>query len=341
MAGEPRVHPLDGVRMGPKLHPAPAFPQVEQQFAPSCFVRVPDSPLMQPGQPPYENRRQNWAIGPGWVVAHKMVAYVLNEPPSAVPGTWSPATPLQSFVDVQLEINSHDQRYTNSEARAWHSIALAHQGTQGWVPWIVRVKPGDIWAWSYRYRGLLDDNVRIEIGLQFVLDSDLAYPIGTHKPNPQGAVALARTIPSRWLIPPEPYTSLPAAEQSAPRRIDFQMGAGALIAWSGSAFQQDERTAYQQAGPHVDSTVEVSASFNDGEHLITNGSGPDWLSLHMLFGGRGGRRFQPLCRKVSHDDTLAVSFRNVGRVTVPPMVPIQPEVCFGWSRDLDPTVAEG
>jgi hypothetical protein len=331
-----RLHPLEGVRIGNRNHPAPAWPQVEQQYAPTCYVRVPDCPLLDNGSAATAGIRQNWSLGPGWVVGWKATVFAREALIAGGAELWVPSDIAAQFYHVQLEVNGHDHTFTDSEARAWTRLGLMHSLGQGWLPWLVRVEPGDVWSWAHWFTGLATvDKVRAEIALQFVADADLAEQVDGQLPKPTGALALARTLPRRYMIPPVPLPVLSPGQESAARRIDFQQGPGRLVAWCGEAkyHYTYRETEYEGAGLGAAGNCEVQASWHDGEHLVQNGSGPDWISFYTLWGGRGGRRWQPLCRRFSSGDQLTVRMRNIA--TDNPGIELQPEVVFAWGLDRD------
>lgn len=331
-----KIHPLSAVRLGPRAHPAPAWPQLEQQFAPTCYVRVPDCPLLDNGDAAVTGRRMNWEIGPGWVVAWKANVFAREALTFGGAQLWQPSDVAASFYHVRLDVNGHDQAFTDSESPTWTRLGLMHAMDQGWLPWIVRVQPGDVWSWDHWFSGLQTvDRVRAEIALQYVSDEDMAAQVGGSLPEPDGAIMLARTLPRRYMTPPEPVAVLGPGIESAARRVDFQNGPGQLVAWCGEARYEYtySQTVYDGAGLGAAGSCEIQASWHDGEHLVQNGSGPDWLSFYTLWGGRGGRRWQPLCRKFSSGDQLTVRMRNIN--TDSPGIEIEPEVIFAWTGDRD------
>ena len=336
------IHPLSAVRLHSQHHPAPAWPQIEPQIAPTHWVRVPDCPIFEPGDPDVLNVRQNWAIGPGWVVGWR--AQVSKRYERADDLLWEPSESDLHHYAIQIAANSWDRMTTDSEIQQWIVLGHLHSATQGWLPWLRRIEPGDVWTWSHRYSGLAAaaHKRRVEIGLAYVADVDLAARVGDGAPSLGGIAALARTFPTRWIRPPEPQPSLAPGQQSALRRLDWQNTGGELVCWSGGAsYSEDDQEVIVEGGGGVPmANIEVQASWNNGEHLVVNGSGADWMSLSLLFGAGGGRRVQPLCRRFDSKDTLGVRLRNVAD-DPDGTLEIKPDVVFGWRRDDDPLPPRG
>jgi hypothetical protein len=298
---------------------------------------VPDLPIMADGAADVTGRRQTWGLGPGWVVAWKAVCSFDTAIAELGGSTWwIPSDRAAAMTSVQLELNGHDQVFTDGESRVWQRLSDLHALQQGWLPWLARVEPGDVWGWSVRRSpagAFVEDSIRTEIALQFISDRDLQQQLHKSYANPAGSIALARNQSSRYIQPPEDGSEilLPGQESGA-QRLNMQNGPGKLVAWCGSAKAVYGAVVASET-PEANA-VEVQAAWNDGETLVNNGSGPDWLSLYILFGGRGGRRWQPLCRAFHSGDQMTTRYRDV-RPVLADTVEVHPKVVYSWQLDRD------
>lgn len=112
--------------------------------------------------------------------------------------------------------------------------------------------------------------------------------------------------PSRWLVVPNIPVVAPQAT-SPGVVLRFSAGGGWLIGWRGSsidftagAFRADELTR---------ATLQLQMRLNDGEELITNGQGLDFMSLSDVF--PPGTVISPIMRRVDVKDILTVTWRNI------------------------------
>jgi hypothetical protein len=94
-------------------------------------------------------------------------------------------------------------------------------------------------------------------------------------------------------------------------RLEFASGGGWLIGWRGSVV--DNTAGSAAAGEYERATYEVSAFFNDGEYIITNGETSSYVPFSHLFPPSG--LWTPMMRRVDPLDVLNFNFRNTQPVT--------------------------
>ncbi len=111
--------------------------------------------------------------------------------------------------------------------------------------------------------------------------------------------------PSRYLVLPETPIVAPAAT-SPQIRLEFSAGGGWLIGWRAVAV--DVTPGAGAAGNLEQATMGVRMFLNDGEELITNGTGADFASLLTIFGP--AVNVTPIMRRVDVKDNLFVLWRN-------------------------------
>ena len=111
--------------------------------------------------------------------------------------------------------------------------------------------------------------------------------------------------PSRLMVLPQTPVVAPAAT-TAPIRLEFSAGGGWLIGWRCIAV--DVTPGAQASGRLEQATGAVRMFINDGEELITNGTGADFASLLTVFGPNTNST--PIMRRMDVKDNLFLLFRN-------------------------------
>lgn len=134
--------------------------------------------------------------------------------------------------------------------------------------------------------------------------------------------------PSRILVVPEIPEVAPQAV-SPGERLEFSAGGGWLIGWRGTsidftpgAFRSDQLTQ---------ATMQVRMFLNDGEELITNGIGFDFVSFSDLF--PPSSNYAPILRRVDVKDALNLQFRNIQPLQASTL---QPTLAFQFWREKYP-----
>lgn len=135
--------------------------------------------------------------------------------------------------------------------------------------------------------------------------------------------------PSRILVVPDIPTVAPQAV-SPGERLEFSAGGGWLIGWRGSsidftagAFRVDALTM---------ATLQVRMWINDGEELVTNGRGTDFVSFLDVFPPTG--HYGPILRRVDVKDILNFQFRNIQPVAGG--ATLRPTLAFMFWREKYP-----
>lgn len=130
-----------------------------------------------------------------------------------------------------------------------------------------------------------------------------------HPPIP-GSYLQPLTPPSRILTVPAIPTVAPGTT-SDPAKLDFTAAGGCdnglLIGMIGCV--RDDTPGVQSAGEYQYATLELQATFNDSENIITNGEAASFVAYCDLF-SPGDREPFPLMREVSATDTMFFRWRN-------------------------------
>jgi len=133
--------------------------------------------------------------------------------------------------------------------------------------------------------------------------------------------------PSRYLVLPEAPIVAPAA-LSNQIRLEFSAGGGWLIGWRGSVV--DTTPGAGAAGAFEQASMGVRMFLNDGEELITNGTGADFAAFSTIFTINSST---PIMRRVDVKDILNCQFQNFQQ---PGGSNLQPRVTFAFWREKYP-----
>jgi len=136
--------------------------------------------------------------------------------------------------------------------------------------------------------------------------------------------------PSRILVVPNIPTVDPQ-EVSPGERLEFSAGGGWLIGWRGTAIDFTEG-AYR-VDMLTQATCQVRMWINDGEELITNGLGFDFVSFADVFPPT--MNYAPILRRVDVKDILNFQFRNI-QPEGDASAALQPTMAFLFWREKYP-----
>lgn len=149
-----------------------------------------------------------------------------------------------------------------------------------------------------------------------------------HPPNSSDMI-VPIMAPSRYLVLPNPPPVLPGTT-SLGTRLEFSAGGGWLIGWRGSAI--DNTPGVEAAGNYESATLAIRMFINDGEELITNGTGADFATMADLF--PRDTNDAPLMRRVDVKDILTVLFQNQQPLATGNT--LQPRLKFAFWREKYP-----
>ena len=149
-----------------------------------------------------------------------------------------------------------------------------------------------------------------------------------HPPNASDFV-VPLMAPSRYLVLPNPPAVAPATT-SPGVRLEFSAGGGWLIGWRGSA--ADNTPGVEAAGPYEQASMAIRMFINDGEELITNGFGADFVTMADVF--PDSAQWAPIMRRMDVKDVLNVIFQNFQPAATGNT--LQPRLTFAFWRERYP-----